>query len=85
MALVTELAALRKGEDALALGDMAWLETEDGVLGYTRRYGRETITVFINFSEESKAVQAEGHVLLSRDLSDGKLSPHGFAICKQEG
>jgi glycosidase len=84
MALITELASLRKAEDALALGDMAWVETADGVLGYTRRYGKETISVFINFSEASAAVPTEGRILLARNFEAGKLKPHGFVICKQE-
>ena len=84
MALITELASLRKAEDALALGDMAWAETADGALGYTRSYGKETISVFINFSEASAAVPAEGRILLARNFAAGKLKPHGFVICKQE-
>jgi hypothetical protein len=85
MELVTALAALRTGEDALALGEMAWLETEAGVLGFTRRFGAETISVLINFSEDSKAVRTEGRVLLSRGLSAHELKPYGFVISKQEG
>lgn len=69
-------------EDALAYGDMAWLDTEDGVLGYTRRYDGDVISVFINFGSESRAVDARGDILLARDYEDGRLRAYGMLICK---
>ena len=81
-ALITELAKLRKTEDALAYGNMAWLDTEDGVLGYTRRYDGDVISVFINFGSESRAVDARGDILLARDYEDGRLRAYGMLICK---
>ena len=82
MALITRLSALRKTEDALAYGDMAWLDTEGGVLGYTRRYDGDVISVFINFGSESRAVDARGDILLARDYEDGRLRAYGMLICK---
>ncbi len=83
MALITELAKLRKTEDTLAYGNMAWLDTEDGVLGFTRQYGGEIISVYINFSRERKAIALRGNVLMERGYADGMLDAYGLVICKE--
>ncbi|MBE6651826.1 MAG: hypothetical protein E7610_00245 [Ruminococcaceae bacterium] len=70
-------------EDALTYGNMAWLDTEDGVLGFARQYSRETVTVFINFSDESRSVAAESEILLACGYDRGRLEANGWVISKK--
>lgn len=84
MALIKKLAKLRKTENALALGDLTWLQTEKDVLGFERNYGDEKISVFINFGKKTATVPYNEESLFARGYKDGKLSKNGFVIYKEE-
>ena len=81
--LIKQLCALRKGEDALALGSFEFLQTEKDLLGYQRKHQNERITVFVNFGKKTKIVESMGEILLCRNYKDGNLRANGFVVFKE--
>ena len=63
--------ALRHGCPPLLRGSFALLDTPDGVLGYRRAHGGESVDVLINFSDDAVDVELPGsigtEVLLASD------------------
>ena len=80
-----QLLALRRRTPALALGDLALIEADAGVLAYERRHGGETIRVALNLSAESRHVPFAGEVLASTlppRQTDGTLLPNEGLILR---
>jgi len=81
------LGALRKGEVALRLGDIAFLQAGDKRLSFTRSYGGRTLRIFCNRSVDSWDI-TPGKVLLGWNLqvvspNSLTLGPQGFCITEE--
>ena len=75
--LYRALLQLRRAEPALSIGSFELLDAGQEVLSYERRYGTARIFVALNFSSESRRINApRGELLLSTidiDAFDGTL------------
>ncbi len=65
LSLYRALLALRRERPALAVGDFALVDSEDGVLAYERRYEGERLGIALNLTAEARALPFEGRTLLS--------------------
>jgi cyclomaltodextrinase / maltogenic alpha-amylase / neopullulanase len=79
------LIALRKQEAALRLGDFApAFSNSDGVFGFYRSYGAETVLFVGNASENTRKVKLpEGKWSHLAGAKGGELPPHGWGIWKR--
>ncbi len=76
--LYRALLHLRRSRPSLAIGDIADVAAQDGVLGYERRHGDERTRVRLNLADDTKPFDASGDVLLSttmRTRAAGELAP----------
>ena len=74
LSLHRALLALRRGSEALSLGDLRLIEAEEDVLAYERRRGDERVLVVLNLGQRERAVPGRGKVLLSTlGESDGAV------------
>lgn len=65
LVLTRALAALRRAEPALALGDYRTLSCEGGVLVFERSYGERRLVVALNLTDTPRPLGIDGPVLLS--------------------
>jgi len=73
-----EMSALRRGSEVLRRGDFIPLEITDQVFAYCRRLGDRSLTVVLNFSDNTARTAQKGQVVKSncgRTAFDGELSP----------
>lgn len=82
------LAKLRREREVLRRGDFLWLEATHRVFVYRRRWGAESVTVALNFSDRPARVGSRGTLLRSnyhRDGFDGRLLPWEAVILEDNG
>ncbi|MDO7842909.1 alpha-amylase family glycosyl hydrolase [Sphingomonas immobilis] len=65
LAFYRRLLALRRAEEALALGDFALLSAPDGVLAYERSRGGRRLRVLLNLTSKEVTMEWQGAPLLS--------------------
>jgi alpha-glucosidase len=65
--LYRRLLSLRKTSPALSLGQLSFLDSPAGVLGWERTHGQERWTVLVNFTDEPRHVSAAGMVRVASD------------------
>lgn len=63
--LYRALLALRRARPALALGEFALVNSDEGVVAYERRHGGERLGVALNLTGEARASPFRAEVLLS--------------------
>ena len=65
LALHRRLLALRRAEEALAIGDIKLLDAPAGVLAYERGYGDRRVRILLNLTAENRTVRWQGTPRLS--------------------
>ena len=84
--LVRKLCKLRKEVDEICYGDMQWLDDEsEEMLFYRRNYQGKSVTVAINFTENTVALplaEIKGKPLLFKEFDGekGQLGAYGYAV-----
>ena len=81
------LGSLRKGQEALRLGDICFFHASEQRLGFTRRFGKKQLHIYINRSQAPWDIPA-GNVLLGRKLENVaptalSLGPMGYCITEE--
>ena len=79
-----QLGQLRKSEEALRLGDLAFFQAGDQKLGFSRSYNGRCLQIYVNRSSDDWEIPA-GNVLLGHNLHTVaptwlSLAPMGFCI-----
>ena len=89
LALYRSLLSLRRETDALSIGDLSLVDSDEDVLAYERRHGGERLLVALNLSGEARELRLPGgvkaaEVLLSslspRELDGRMLANEGLVI-----
>ena len=77
-----KLLALRNDNKAFGYGNFRTVIAKDGLYGFERNFGNESIRVFINGKDTAKIPDFKGDVILSKNLSVDELKSFGYAVIK---
>ncbi len=77
-----KLLALRNDNKAFGHGNFRTVVAKDGLYGFERNFGNESIRVFINGTDAAKIPDFKGDVILSKNLSGDELKSFGYAVIK---
>jgi alpha-glucosidase len=87
--LYRSLLAWRRARPSLSIGTIEHVMSESGVLSYERSCGTERSKVAINLSQESRAIEISGRVLVSTSCDTakrGELAPgEGVLVASEDG
>ena len=86
LSLYKALLRLRRAEPALSIGSIELIDTEAGVLAFTRRHDRSRLLIALNLTEQARRFQLpSGTTVAGPLLSTLDLSPFGGALRADEG
>jgi alpha-glucosidase len=81
----------RKSQPALCLGDIAFLDTDEPVLAFTRMLDGDSMLVVFNLADTATSIELpktlgrpvaiDGHGLAQGELRDGQLHLPGYGVC----
>lgn len=88
LAFFQQLGQLRKGQEALRLGDITFLEAGDGKLSFTRSVNGQKLHIYVNHSMDAWQVPVNrvlfGHHIHTLAPTWLSLAPMGFCVTREE-